>query len=125
VPDEAYPDGFLATEAIRRLSEAKKRSDTPFFIGLGFAKPHLPFCAPKKYWDMHDPAKLPLATVTEPPLGAPSYAPQFGGELRSYGGIPANGALPTDCSANWSMDTMLPPVTWMPNWAGCWTNWTN
>jgi iduronate 2-sulfatase len=96
VADEAYPDGFLATEAIRRLSEAKKRSDTPFFMGLGFAKPHLPFSAPKKYWDMHDPAKLPLATVTEPPLGAPSYAPQFGGELRSYGGIPANGALPTE-----------------------------
>ena len=96
VPDEAYPDGFLATEAIRRLMEAKTRPGTPFFMGLGFAKPHLPFCAPKKYWDLHDPAKLPLATVTEPPVGAPSYAPQFGGELRSYAGIPAKGALPPE-----------------------------
>lgn len=96
VPDDAYPDGFVATEAIRRLAEAKERPDTPFFIGLGFAKPHLPFCAPKKYWDLHDPAKLPLARVTEPPVGAPQYAPQFGGELRSYAGIPGKGALPQD-----------------------------
>jgi iduronate 2-sulfatase len=96
VPDEAYPDGLLATEAIRRLTEAKERPGTPFFIGLGFTKPHLPFCAPKKYWDLHDPAKLPLATVTEPPAGAPGYAPQFGGELRNYTGIPAKGALPVE-----------------------------
>ena len=96
VPDDAYPDGLVATEAIRRLAEAKERAGTPFFIGLGFTKPHLPFCAPRKYWDLHDPAKLPLATVTEPPADAPGYAPQFGGELRNYAGIPAKGALPLD-----------------------------
>ena len=96
VPDTAYPDGVLAAEAIRRLTAAKARSGTPFFIGLGFSKPHLPFCAPKKYWDIHDPARLPLATVTEPPAGAPPFAPQFGAELRSYSGIPAQGALPED-----------------------------
>src|SRR5687768_15154722 len=47
VPDEAYPDGKLAAETIRRLRAAKERSQ-PFFIALGFLKPHLPFCAPKK-----------------------------------------------------------------------------
>lgn len=94
VPDGAYPDGFVATETIRRLAEAKERPGTPFFMGLGFAKPHLPFCAPKKYWDLYDPAALPLATVTEPPAGSPRYAPQFGGELRNYAGIPAQGPLP-------------------------------
>jgi iduronate 2-sulfatase len=96
VPDDAYPDGLVATEAIRRLAGAMERPGTPFFIGLGFAKPHLPFCAPKKYWEMHDPARLPLAAVTEPPAGAPGYAPQFGGELRSYAGIPKTGTLPQD-----------------------------
>jgi iduronate 2-sulfatase len=96
VPDSTYPDGVAAREAIRRLAEAKERPDTPFFIGLGFAKPHLPFCAPEKYWEMYDPAKLPLAGVTAPPAGAPAYAPQFGAELRSYAGIPKTGALPQD-----------------------------
>jgi iduronate 2-sulfatase len=96
VADDAYPDGVVASEAIGRLTEAVKRPETPFFLAVGFVKPHLPFCAPKKYWDMHDPAKLPLATVTEPPVGAPSYAPQFGGELRNYQDIPRQGALSQD-----------------------------
>ena len=48
VPDTAYPDGQLADEAIRRLQTAAKNPDQPFFIAVGFVKPHLPFCAPKK-----------------------------------------------------------------------------
>jgi iduronate 2-sulfatase len=96
VPDEAYPDGVTAREAMRRLADAGGRPETPFFIAVGFSKPHLPFCAPKKYWDLHDPAKLPLATVSEPPAGAPGYAPQFGGELRSYVGIPGSGPVPKE-----------------------------
>ena len=47
VPDNEYPDGKLADEAIRRLASAKARPGEPFFLALGFVKPHLPFCAPK------------------------------------------------------------------------------
>lgn len=93
VPDNTYPDGALADEAIRRLQAARARPDQPFFIAVGFLKPHLPFVAPKKYWDLYDAAKLPLAEVREPPMDAPSYAPQFGGELRQYRDIPDQGAL--------------------------------
>ena len=93
VPDNRYPDGALADEAVRRLRQARERRDEPFFLALGFVKPHLPFCAPKKYWDLYDPAALPLAAVTNPPAGAPAYAPQFGGELRQYAAIPEKGAL--------------------------------
>lgn len=95
VPDNTYPDGALADEAIRRLRATRERAE-PFFLAVGFVKPHLPFVAPKKYWDMYDPQKLPLAEFRDPPAGAPSYAPQFGGELRNYGGIPEKGALPDD-----------------------------
>ncbi len=70
VPDNAYGDGKIADEAVKRLKAAKPGE--PFFMAVGFLKPHLPFCAPKKYWDLYDPAKLPLATVTAPPDGAPS-----------------------------------------------------
>ena len=96
VPDRAYPDGRLAEEAIARLRRAKASPDRPFFLALGFVKPHLPFCAPKRYWDLYDPNTLPLPGRRTPPDGAPAYAPQFGGELRQYREIPEQGALPED-----------------------------
>src|SRR5262249_27811712 len=96
VPDNAYGDGKIADEAIRRLRAAKDKPDEPFFLAIGFLKPHLPFCAPKKYWDLYDRAAFKPAGVKEPPAGAPAYAPQFGGELRNYKDIPAKGALPDD-----------------------------
>jgi iduronate 2-sulfatase len=87
VSDDTYSDGQIAAEAIRRLQAAK--TDTqPFFLAVGFLKPHLPFVAPKRYWDLHDPAKLPQPERLTPPDGAPSYAPQFGGELRNYADMP-------------------------------------
>ncbi|HEV7282982.1 MAG TPA: sulfatase [Pirellulaceae bacterium] len=96
VEDEAYPDGALAEEAIRRLQSASEKPDEPFFLALGFVKPHLPFCAPKKYWDLYDRDRFELAEVRQPPEGSPSYAPQFGGELRQYRDIPEKGPLDDD-----------------------------
>ena len=96
VADDVYGDGKIADEAIARLRAAKEKPGEPFFLAVGFLKPHLPFCAPKKYWDLYDPAKLPLAQLRVPPIGAPGYAPQLGGELRNYKEIPASGALSED-----------------------------
>lgn len=87
VSDDTYSDGQIAAEAIRRL-QAAKTDKQPFFLAVGFLKPHLPFVAPKRYWDLHDPAKLPQPERLTPPDGAPSYAPQFGGELRNYADMP-------------------------------------
>jgi iduronate 2-sulfatase len=94
VPDNAYPDGLLADEAVRRLEKAAKSPDTPFFIALGFLKPHLPFCAPKKYWDMYDPATFKLADRHSPPDGAPPFARTTWGELRNYASMPQTGPVP-------------------------------
>lgn len=96
VPDNAYPDGLVADEAVRRLRAAKEKPHEPFFLAVGFLKPHLPFCAPKKYWDLYDRSAFAIAARQTPPDGAPAYAPQFGGELRQYSGIPDQGALPED-----------------------------
>jgi iduronate 2-sulfatase len=94
VPDETYGDGQIALEAVRRLRAAGE-SGEPFFMGVGFLKPHLPFIAPKKYWDRHDPATLPQPGRDIAPEGAPEYAGQPGGELRQYAGIPG-GREPLD-----------------------------
>ncbi len=93
VLDEAYPDGRIATEAVRRLRAAREKSGEPFFLAVGFLKPHLPFCAPKKYWDMYDRAAFALPARTTPPDGAPKFAPTTFGELRQYRDIPETGPV--------------------------------
>lgn len=93
VADDFYADGQLALEAVKRLESAAKKPDEPFFIGVGFIRPHLPFIAPQKYWDLYPEADIPMPKVTTVPEGAPSYAGQFGGELRQYSDIPEKGDL--------------------------------
>ncbi|MDX2415683.1 MAG: sulfatase [Bacteroidales bacterium] len=60
--DNAYPDGLSAELAIAKLKQLAL-SDKPFFMGLGFFKPHLPFNAPAKYWDMYNTDSIPLSEV--------------------------------------------------------------
>lgn len=96
VPDTAYPDGQIADEAIARLQRAAQKPDLPFFLAVGFVKPHLPFCAPKKYWEIYDRDSFALSERQLPPEGAPDFAPTNWGELRQYAGIPKKGNLPED-----------------------------
>jgi len=93
VPDEAYPDGRLAAEAIQRLQHASEKPSAPFFMAVGFVKPHLPFCAPKRYWNLYDRNVFQLPKDSEPPKGAPKYAPTTWGEVRQYRDMPAQGPL--------------------------------
>ncbi len=92
VADDQYPDGVIANEAIRRLHAAKE-SGSPSFIAIGFVKPHLPFCAPKKYWDLYDRANFSLPAFRTPPKDAPSFAPTNFGELRQYADTPEIGPV--------------------------------
>ncbi len=92
--DTDYADGRVAIETIERLRQAKQRRQfdgTPFFIATGFVRPHLPFSAPQKYWDLYDPATLPLPTLEELPQGAPRIAGKRGGEIAAYDPVPPQG----------------------------------
>lgn len=90
VGDDAYADGRIAAEGIRRLRAAAERNQ-PFFLALGFTKPHLPFCAPTRYWDLYDPSVFKLAEFTQPPVGAPPYAGKNPkGEIAAYFPVPGN-----------------------------------
>ncbi|MGL4555107.1 MAG: sulfatase [Gemmataceae bacterium] len=93
VDDGELNDGWTAGRAVELL-KGRRGKPEPFFLAVGFVKPHLPFVAPKKYWDRYDPAKLPVADSSAAPKGAPPFAPQFGGELRAYDGIPESGPVP-------------------------------
>ena len=91
LPDDAYPDGQVANEAITRLRAAG--SGKPFLLAVGFIKPHLPFSAPRKYWELYDRTKFPLAPVQSPPEGAPAYAAVQSVELRLYADFPSDAPL--------------------------------
>ena len=93
VPDNSLFDGRLADHAVERLRALR---DRPFFLAVGFLKPHLPFIAPKRYWDLHDPQRLSLDAVRGLPKDAPPYAGNGLGELRQYDGIPERGPVPDE-----------------------------
>ena len=86
VPDHLPADGATAQAALDRLRKLRDNKDSPpFFLAVGFHKPHLPFVAPKKYWDLYDPHKLPPVEVSKPPEGAPTIAVRKGpAELNQY-----------------------------------------
>jgi arylsulfatase A-like enzyme len=73
VPDNAYFDGRVADSAIKALRQLKQAND-PFFLAVGFWKPHLPFNAPKRYWDMYDRQTISVPTLLDAPIGAPEIA---------------------------------------------------
>ena len=60
VQDIGYPDGLNALEAIKQLRNLKERGE-PFLLSIGFYKPHLPFNAPRKYWDLYKREAIPMA----------------------------------------------------------------
>jgi iduronate 2-sulfatase len=90
VADNVYIDGRVSDEAIKILNQIK---DGPFFLAVGFRRPHLPFVAPEKYWAMFDDRKIPGPSNPLPPSGVPEVALHNWGELRAYTDIPDRGYL--------------------------------
>lgn len=86
-PDGAYPDSWIADSAINVLEEVALTGQ-PFFLAVGFIKPHLPFVAPKKYWDLYNPADIKIPEYREMPDGSPLYSiNRPGGITTRYSGF--------------------------------------
>lgn len=95
-PENETIDGEIAQSGINYLQKFAKEGK-PFFLGVGFKKPHLPFVAPKKYWDMYPIETIKLPDYRKDPEGAPSFATQPSWELRSgYDDIPKEYKVPID-----------------------------
>ncbi len=120
VPDEHFFAGRMTTEALKILQDHD--GEAPLFLAVGYRRPHLPFIAPKKYFDLHQPDEAWLAKNPEPPIGSPvmawfngsgyaggarnhlglkmpnpptrAEAPHWNGyEMRSYRGAPSQGPI--------------------------------
>ena len=86
VADNAYVDGHNAERAVKLLGKLSKE-ETPFFLAVGFIKPHLPFVAPGKYWDLYDRDSIQIPSK-EDVIDGVSYARSSWGELKNYPDIP-------------------------------------
>ena len=93
LPDEAYAEGNVMTapalEVIRRHGESGK----PFFLAVGYYKPHLPFVAPKKYWDLYSPEEFELEPVQTYPQGGVACAETDYVEARGFHPVPEQGPI--------------------------------
>ncbi len=93
VHDTAYVDGKNMKMAIAKLQELKEM-EQPFFFALGILKPHLPFNAPQKYWDLYNENEIELASNHLPPKNVPEEGITNYPELRAYAKVPAEGPIP-------------------------------
>lgn len=97
VPDTFYEDGYNAELAIATLKDLKEKNpDKPFFLGMGMKKPHLDWLAPKKYWDLYDPAKIKLTSQKDAPVNGATMGLHPSFELRARFGIPKKGPIQKD-----------------------------
>ena len=92
VPDDTFIDGKVARLAVATLAKLKQK-EQPFFLAVGMAKPHLPFVAPKKYWDLYNPNDIYVPAYQKLPAGAPEFVGHNNSELKSYADIPNEGAI--------------------------------
>lgn len=88
MPEELHDDALTTTHAIKRMEALK---DSAFFLAVGLQKPHLPFVAPQKYWDLYDAKQFKVPSIEKPEV--PGYAFTNWGELRKYLNMPAEGYM--------------------------------
>ena len=92
VDDGVYLDGLVCTAAEKAIDNLAAENK-PFFLAVGFRKPHLPFCAPKKYWELYERGRIPLPEFADHPIDAPELAVRSWKELEGYSDIPTGEQL--------------------------------
>jgi len=90
VGDDDLLDGDTTREALVAMRELAKKPNQPFFLAVGFANPHVPWVAPKKYWDLYNPADIKIPENRYAPKNAPEFAAKSGDDFYWYGKVPAD-----------------------------------
>ncbi|MCU0913803.1 MAG: sulfatase [Planctomycetes bacterium] len=90
VPDNELADGDIGSQAVAALRELARKPEQPFFLGVGFLNPHVPWVAPKKYWDLYNPQDIRLPGNQYAPKEAPNFAARSGDDFYWYGNVPGD-----------------------------------
>ena len=98
VADGDLTDGRTAAKAVEALGRLAKR-DEPFFLAVGFVKPHAPFVAPKRYFEKVHRDEIRMPTMRERPAGTSDLA-STSREMHGYHGVPAAGVFPDAIARN-------------------------
>jgi arylsulfatase A-like enzyme len=118
VADDELQDGEIATRAIAALRERAQHRNEPFFLAVGFLKPHSPYVAPKRYWDLYDAAKLRLPDNRTPPQGAPAFAAPRGVEQNYPNSLKPAGSSPDEAYQRTMLHAYLASISYMDAQAG-------
>jgi arylsulfatase A-like enzyme len=92
VDDDGYVDGLTANLAVKKLGELARRKE-PFFLGIGFFKPHLPFNSPAKYWDLYNENTIELTPSPDLPINVSKASLHQSGEFNGYKAGDENASL--------------------------------
>ena len=98
VPDDAYVDGKITNDAVQTIRKLAAQ-EQPFFLAVGFMKPHSPFNAPKKYWDLYDRTEMKALGSTDQPAGIPEENWLYNREIRNFADVPSKGPIPENFQA--------------------------
>lgn len=88
VPDDELTDGDIGREAVATLKDLAEKREQPFFLAVGFHNPHVPWIAPRRYWDLYHAEDIPLPDNPYPPKNAPRFAARTGADFFWYGNTP-------------------------------------
>ena len=115
--DEELSDGDTAVQAIAALREYARKPEQPFFLAVGFVNPHVPWVAPKRYYDLYKPDELKLPDNRFAPKGAPKFAATSGDDFYWYGNVPKDRVV-TDAFGRRCLHGYLAAISYVDACAG-------
>jgi len=96
VADDELVDGDTGREGVAALREVARKPEQPFFLAVGFHNPHVPWVAPKKYWDLYRRQDIKLPHNQFAPKNAPEFAARSGDDFYWYAGVPEDRKITAD-----------------------------